>query len=128
MKNNLITALSLSLLLAASAYGGGGPETAEVTAAGQRLTGQELRNVECVALGKTAEQVMEARQQGLSLADMISRMPGARRVVMLAYEEPRENSPAERKRAVATFGQQLTVACYKMNAATYLNFGSSSLL
>ena len=78
----------------------------------------------CKSVGKYARQVMQARQDNVAMStfmDVIDQaksddqgsLDAARKIVIMAYEEPGFAVEANRKKAVESFGNEAELACYK---------------
>lgn len=80
----------------------------------------------CAALGMMAGVIMEKRQEGAILSDMLAiidaqegeNMPKefidlSRSIAMDAFDQPQFSDPGNRENAVTTFRNQIEVACYR---------------
>ncbi|MET3601839.1 hypothetical protein [Martelella mangrovi] len=74
----------------------------------------------CQALGKLAENIMRARQNGVSISKVMSLVEKAdvfkditKQMIIIAYDEPRWNGKALQDRAVMDFSNDIQLMCYK---------------
>jgi len=69
----------------------------------------------CKVLGMVAGSIMENRQMGIPLSDMleVTPMPLLRQIVLLAYEKPRYYSDEVVREEIQDFRNEVEVACYK---------------
>jgi hypothetical protein len=84
-------------------------------------TAQLDANVWCPVIGELGEQVMTARQNGISMSrvlGMTNEVPGAagemaNSMVRMAYQELRSSSPTRQRDAIADFVIKVEVQCYE---------------
>lgn len=69
----------------------------------------------CKTLGIVAGQIMENRQAGIPLSDMleVTPMPLLQQIVLLAYDNPRYYSDEVVREEIQDFRNLIEVACYK---------------
>jgi hypothetical protein len=69
----------------------------------------------CKVLGMVAGSIMENRQLGIPLSDMldVTPMPLLRQIVLLAYEKPRYYSDEVVREEIQDFRNDVEVACYR---------------
>ncbi|WP_417280028.1 hypothetical protein [Celeribacter sp.] len=76
------------------------------------------KSASCELVGETAAMVMQARQWGVPLSDVMSLfdpddMPFAYSFAIIAYEMPRYSSDYQREKAVFEFGDWVQLQCFK---------------
>lgn len=106
-KSALFFAIPIFLLLMTSVHS----KSLQSNSAAQ-LTDQEMQDQECRSLGETAAVIMEARQMGVPLSDMISSLPEARSLIMEAYKETRWSGDEMQEQAIADFRNEMEMTCY----------------
>lgn len=69
----------------------------------------------CKVLGMVAGSIMENRQMGIPLSDMleVTPMPLLRQIVLLAYEKPRYYSDEVVREEIQDFRNDIEVECYR---------------
>lgn len=69
----------------------------------------------CKVLGMVAGSIMENRQLGIPLSDMldVTPMPLLRQIVLLAYEKPRYYSDEVVREEIQDFRNDIEVECYR---------------
>lgn len=78
----------------------------------------------CESIAKTARTVMDARQSGVALSNVLAivdQYPNTktimRQIVLDAYSKPRYSSEEFRLRETEAFGDTWEIACHKVNSA-----------
>lgn len=70
----------------------------------------------CVTISRLAEKIMENRQAGIAMTDMMKIADSnelIRQMIIAAYEEPRFSSDKHQRNAVMDFRNQIELVCYK---------------
>lgn len=69
----------------------------------------------CKVLGIVAGQIMDNRQAGIPLSDMleVTELPLLKEIVLMAYENPRYYSDEVVREEIQDFRNDVEVACYK---------------
>lgn len=78
----------------------------------------------CTIMGDTAEAIMRHRQSGAAMSVLMNALAGAdtvdegsrdagRRMVIMAYEQPRYSTDRNQRRAIADFRNDVEVACFR---------------
>ncbi|MCA0049217.1 hypothetical protein LB577_20060 [Mesorhizobium sp. B283B1A] len=77
----------------------------------------------CANVGRAAEAVMQARQNGMALQTVLEKMNGAgfgaegkdgfRAMIMMAYDQPRFNTEENKQQAINDFRDQVQLFCMK---------------
>lgn len=70
----------------------------------------------CAAVGSLAEQIMEARQGGTPMSELMEIAgdgPALRQLVIEAFEISRYSTPRHRERVVEDFRADAELACYR---------------
>ena len=78
---------------------------------------QEVKGTEdpCLTLGVISTTVMEARQRGVSIGDLMvvaKESELLQAIILAAYQVPRFNTEEYQQQAVADFGNEVMLACY----------------
>lgn len=80
---------------------------------------QEQRHQLCPSMGRLADSIMKGRQEGLAMSDMMG-LAGesevsslVRKMVIMAFEEPRYHSEEGKLRATQDFRAKIETICYK---------------
>jgi hypothetical protein len=83
---------------------------------------QTTKTVNCEMIEKIATKVMDNRQSGVPLADMMKVVNNpnagafggvAKALTMLAYEQPRFNTKANQQKAIVDFANEAMLVCLK---------------
>lgn len=71
----------------------------------------------CSSMGDLAEQIMGARQDGIAMSKMIETAQGqlTETMIMGAYERPRYNTEANRKREIGDYRDAWYLRCVKLS-------------
>jgi len=70
----------------------------------------------CANVAQLAETVMQQRQRGASMRELMSRVPDndvARRIIMAAYEEPRYNTREYQQNEIRDFENKYFLECMR---------------
>jgi hypothetical protein len=77
----------------------------------------------CANVGRAAEAVMQARQNGMALQTVLEKMndagfgakgkDGFRAMIMMAYDQPRFNTEENKQQAINDFRDQVQLFCMK---------------
>lgn len=70
-------------------------------------------DAECNFRGLQAEMIMEARQEGKNMSEVIKAWPSAKNLVIEAYEQPRLSTEDNKKIAVQDFTNKTILNCHK---------------
>ena len=84
--------------------------------AGGAVAADESKLVRCTSYAELAQQVMEARQIGVPLGDLIKTSTNAdlfTPLFMLAYDEPAYRTEENQNRAISEFYADQFIACMK---------------
>jgi hypothetical protein len=92
--------------------------TVSLTLLASPITAEEM---DCKAWHGLAETIMGARQEGVALPKMMetanSGVPAvdeaAKKLLLMAYEQPHYSTPENQKRAIEDFANQVSLECYK---------------
>ena len=86
-----------------------------VSCARQDAAPGESKEEVCPLAQTVARKIMEARQAGASMSDMLANKPSdlVRKLTISAYETPRYQSPEFIQRAIDDFGNDTYLACVK---------------
>jgi len=68
---------------------------------------------ECNFFGLEAEMIMEARQNGKNMGDVIKSWSSSKELVIEAYEQPRFHTEENKKIAIQKFTNKAILECYK---------------
>jgi len=68
---------------------------------------------ECNFRGLQAEMIMEARQDGKNMGEVIKAWPSDKNLVIEAYEQPRFSTEENKKIAVQDFTNKTILKCHK---------------
>lgn len=75
--------------------------------------GYAAEEAECNFRGLQAEMIMEARQDGRNMGEVIKAWPSAKNLVVEAYEQPRFSTEESKKIAVQDFTNKEILRCHK---------------
>ena len=73
----------------------------------------------CLEIGNTAENVMQARQDGAALSSLIALLEGRentefhRFLMITAYDRPRYGDPSMQRREIQDFRNEVESACFR---------------
>jgi len=70
----------------------------------------------CITLGVLSTTVMDARQRGVSLGDIMTAAQGndiLQAITLAAYQVPRFTTEEYQQQAIADFGNEIMLACYE---------------
>lgn len=98
MKIGQVFCIFLLLICTQSAY------AAEETE-GKKLTCEDLENL--------ARSVMNSRQSGVSMSDMVKVAPEFKWMIIAAFEQPRFSTEENQTEASQDFANTIALACYK---------------
>ena len=90
-----------------------------ILAAAAALTLTTANAQDCKGLGDIAEKLMELRQAGGALSDIMSNPELSsltKRMAVDAYKTPRYSTDEFRKRAITDFRSEWEVACYEVRS------------
>ena len=68
---------------------------------------------ECNFFGWQAEMIMEYRQDGVNMGDVIEKFPSDKELVVSAYERPRFNTEENKRKSIQDFTNETILKCYK---------------
>jgi len=68
---------------------------------------------ECNFFGLQAEMIMEARQNGKNMGEVIKSWPSKKELIIQAYEQPRFHTEENKKIAIQDFTNKAILKCYK---------------
>ena len=69
----------------------------------------------CAEISAVAEHIMDGRQSGVPIRDLMAEVPDAfRELVIEAYERPRFTTPQRRQSAVTDFGNKVYLICDRL--------------
>ena len=94
--------------------------TALVVALAVSGQAQAQIKLDCPIVGKSAENIMEARQLGMAMSELIERaheqsLTKYKATIMAAYERPRFDGEEYQQKAIDDFRNEMELACYKHN-------------
>jgi hypothetical protein len=67
----------------------------------------------CNFFGLQAEMIMEYRQDGVNMGDVIEKFPSDKELVVSAYERPRFNTEENKRKSIQDFTNETILKCYK---------------
>lgn len=120
-KPNELTGSQMRSCMAENGYPFDRPNT---PASGETVEGTKTLTANCTALGSLARSIMEKRQGGTDMSELMSVVdkfdvesfkPIARSMVMMAYSMPRFNGEEFKQKTILDFSNQVQLACYQGN-------------
>lgn len=76
-------------------------------------TAYAASEAECNFFGLKAEMIMEARQEGKNMGEVIKSWPSNKELIIRAYEQPRFMTEENKKMIIQDFTNKTLLECYK---------------
>lgn len=73
----------------------------------------DSKEAECNFIGLQAEMIMEYRQDGVNMGDVIEKFQYDKELVIFAYDQPRFNTEENKRKSIQDFTNETILKCYK---------------